>query len=83
MLNRNHALGVCTDMKALPVAATAVLLLSVGWVVAQRERPGQGGPAVGTPAPNFKIKSLDGKSEFELKSNFGKRPTVLIFGSYT
>jgi hypothetical protein len=37
----------------------------------------------GDPAPNFKLQILRSKDSFELKSNFGKRPTVLIFGSYT
>ena len=35
-------------------------------------------------APEFKIKSLDGKSEFDLaESKKDKKPIVLIFGSYT
>ena len=38
---------------------------------------------VGEIAPNFKLKSLDGKSETELSEFKGKKPVVLIFGSYT
>ena len=38
---------------------------------------------VGQKAPGFKLKSLDGKSETELSSFKGKKPVVLIFGSYT
>lgn len=38
---------------------------------------------VGDPAVNFSLKSPDGKSAFTLSSNFGKRPTFLVFGSYT
>jgi hypothetical protein len=37
----------------------------------------------GETAPSFKLQVLRSKDMFELKSNFGKRPTVLIFGSYT
>lgn len=38
---------------------------------------------LGDPAVNFSLKAPDGKSSFTLSSNFGKRPTFLIFGSYT
>jgi hypothetical protein len=41
------------------------------------------GPAVGAKAPTFTLKMLKSESTFSLASNFGKRPTVLIFGSYT
>ena len=41
------------------------------------------GPAVGTDAPTFTLKALKSDDTFSLKDNFGKRPTVLIFGSYT
>ena len=38
---------------------------------------------VGDPAPDFKLKTKDGKSEVELSSFKGKRAVVLVFGSYT
>ena len=41
------------------------------------------GPKVGDVAPSFKLASLDGKEEFELKTFKGARPVVLLFGSYT
>lgn len=44
---------------------------------------GRGRAALGKPAPDFEIAALDGKSKFKLSDNFGKKPTVLIFGSYT
>ena len=37
----------------------------------------------GDKAPNFKLNILHSEKTFELKSNFGERPTILIFGSYT
>lgn len=40
-------------------------------------------PQVGEVAPNFVLKSIDGSQETELSSFHGKRPVVLIFGSYT
>ena len=41
------------------------------------------GLKVGQVAPTFKLKSLDGKSETDLASFKGKKPVVLLFGSYT
>lgn len=38
---------------------------------------------IGDIAPTFKLKSLDGKTETDLASFAGKKPVVLIFGSYT
>ncbi len=38
---------------------------------------------VGDVAPGFKLDSLDGKSETELGQYKGKKPVILIFGSYT
>ena len=38
---------------------------------------------VGQQAPQFTLKSLDGKSETRLKDYQDKKPIVLIFGSYT
>ena len=37
----------------------------------------------GNLAPLFKLKSQDGKSETDLAAFRGKRPVILIFGSYT
>ena len=38
---------------------------------------------VGEVAPDFALKSLDGKSETKLSDFRGKKPVVLFFGSYT
>lgn len=46
-------------------------------------QPTRAAPQAGESAPSFKLKSLDGKSEFELTSVRGKRPVLLLFGSYT
>ncbi len=37
----------------------------------------------GKPAPNFKLKSLDGKRQVELTSFASNKPVALLFGSYT
>lgn len=43
----------------------------------------EGDLKVGDKASDFTLKLLGSKKKFTLSSNFGKRPTVLIFGSYT
>ena len=40
-------------------------------------------PKVGDTAPLFTLKTLDGKREVSLDSFRGKRPVMVIFGSYT
>ena len=40
-------------------------------------------PKVGEPAPDFELKTLDGKETIKLSQFKGSRPVVLIFGSYT
>lgn len=38
---------------------------------------------VGDRAPDFRLKTLDGQRTIRLSAFRGKRPVVLIFGSYT
>ena len=49
----------------------------------RRRRGSRPSLKVGQMAPTFKLKSLDGESETDLSEFRGKRPVVLIFGSYT
>ena len=44
-------------------------------------RPGE--LQVGDKAPDVELVALDGRSRFRLSEILGKRPLVLIFGSYT
>ena len=37
----------------------------------------------GDVAPDFKLKTLDGKRTMRLHAHRGQQPVVLIFGSYT
>jgi len=37
----------------------------------------------GSPAPDFELKTIDGKKTVRLSSFRGTRPVALIFGSYT
>jgi hypothetical protein len=41
------------------------------------------GPRVGQPAPDFALKTADGKRTVRLSQYRGKRPVVLVFGSFT
>ena len=42
-----------------------------------------GGVDEGKPAPDFQLKTVDGKNEVKLSSFEGTKPVALIFGSYT
>jgi hypothetical protein len=44
---------------------------------------GAEGPKVEEPAPNFSLATHDGKSTVTLRNYRGKKPVVLIFGSFT
>ncbi len=48
----------------------------------RRSRPDDA-PKVGDMAPTFTLKSLDGDSSTNLADYRGKKPVVLLFGSYT
>jgi hypothetical protein len=41
------------------------------------------GPRVGQPAPNFTLRTIDGKETVQLAKVIGKKPVVLVFGNYT
>jgi thiol-disulfide isomerase/thioredoxin len=41
------------------------------------------GPGLNQSAPDFTLKTADGKQEVRLSSLFGSRPIVLVFGNYT
>ncbi len=43
----------------------------------------QPGPAVGTPAPDFTLRTVDGKEAITLSKQVGPKPVVLIFGNFT
>ena len=43
----------------------------------------QEGPKVGALAPDFTLKSVDGKETVQLSKETGTRPVVLVFGNFT
>jgi hypothetical protein len=44
---------------------------------------GSEGPNLDAPAPDFTLKSPDGKTTITLSDSKGKKPVVLVFGSFT
>ena len=71
-------------MRTLICCVTVIALLAPGGVLA-RERPARSKTNLkaGDKAPDFTLKLLGSDGKFKLSSNFGKKPTVLVFGSYT
>lgn len=70
--------------------AGAALLLAAftaeAWAQSTRPQTGRRPTEVakeGDKAPDFRLKTLDGKREVHLQSYAGKKPVALIFGSYT
>jgi hypothetical protein len=59
------------------------IIIALGVACSLAQMPKEGTLRVGDTAPNFKLKEVGKQTWFELKSNVGVRPTVLIFGSYT
>jgi thiol-disulfide isomerase/thioredoxin len=41
------------------------------------------GPQLGQPAPNFTLKTVDGKDTVQLAKLIGSKPVVLVFGNFT
>jgi hypothetical protein len=63
------------------VAAFAIQLCTL--LLYAGERPREGGLKVGDAAPDFTLKSPDDKKKVTLSEFSGKKPVVLVFGSYT
>ncbi len=43
----------------------------------------QPGPALGEKAPDFTLRTVDGKDEITLSKKIGPKPVVLVFGNFT
>ena len=74
------------------IMALIVVLVLTGRAEARRDGKRGGGRAErqqaeelkpGDPAPDFELKKLDGAGKVKLSVFRGKKPVVLIFGSYT
>ena len=75
---------------AFPLALICTLALLAAPASAQQKKQSKKGDQrtatslnIGATAPDFKLKTMDGNSEVQLSSFRGKRPVVLVFGSYT
>ena len=69
-------------MSALTLIAT-VDIFAQGRRGSGPDRREQGSLKVGQKAPDFKLTLIDGKKSVKLSSFKGKKPVVLVFGSYT
>jgi ferric-dicitrate binding protein FerR (iron transport regulator) len=64
-------------------------MIGTAWAAEPTSRAAATMPATGSAAqpgqvaPDFTLKTLDGKSEVTLSSFKDRRPVVLVFGSYT
>lgn len=76
----------------LVVAALAVLFGVAVWKIGgpsmllgmlRYDERREGTFKVGDKAPDVSLVRLDGKGRVELARSFGRRPMVLVFGSYT
>jgi cytochrome oxidase Cu insertion factor (SCO1/SenC/PrrC family) len=77
-------------MKALVGVVMTLALLAAGGALGQQSGGRHGGDLrmpdtlrVGDVAPDFKLRTKDGSREVQLSSFKGKRPVVLVFGSFT
>lgn len=71
---------------ALAAILVATPLASSGSPDTDEQRRGQRRPAapkVGAKAPSVKLEYLSDGKIYDLGKSLGKRPTVLVFGSYT
>lgn len=62
----------------MPSKLAMVTGLFCGEIGSMRE-----GPEVGQPAPEFHLRAVDNRTSFALSQFRGKKPVVLIFGSFT
>jgi hypothetical protein len=79
-----------TAMKTSIGIVLTIALLAVSTVLGQQSGGRHGGDLrmpdtlrVGDVAPDFKLRTKDGSREVQLSSFKGKRPVVLVFGSFT
>ena len=49
----------------------------------KKKQKDESGPAVGEEAPDFEMRTLEGDKVVKLSDFRGKKPVVLVFGSYT
>jgi hypothetical protein len=70
------------DKRGPPPDMPSRLTLLLGLLNGEIGSPGEG-PKVGAMAPDFRLKQHDGDKEVSLSDYRGKKPVVLVFGSFT
>jgi hypothetical protein len=75
MLPRGPAGFSPGDAPSIPVLVRGLYAGEIGSI--------QEGPQVGDTAPDFTLKSIDGKETIKLSKEIGKKPVVLVFGNFT
>jgi hypothetical protein len=65
-------------MRHFPMWAMPLVPFEPMWTFVRRGQVG-----VGDIAPDFSLRTIDRTTEVTLSSHRGRRPVVLIFGSYT
>jgi hypothetical protein len=65
-------------MRHFPMWAMPLMPFEAMWTRARR-----GATRVGELAPDFTLRTIDRRTEVTLSAHRGRRPVVLIFGSYT
>ncbi len=75
MIPRGPAGFAPGDGPSIPVLVKGLYAGEIGSI--------QEGPKVGAVAPDFTLKSIDGKETVQLSKETGKKPVVLVFGNFT
>ena len=81
-LNRSEQAGQSSETKKEKIKITPPPFLNEKWGL-QGDIRRVDTVHIGDMAPDFKLKTMDGKRTVNLGQFNGKRPVVLIFGSYT
>lgn len=84
-MSRTTAAARLILLLALLVACESSMLAEPGTRKKREPRPERVPDKLkqGDVAPDFELKSVDGKRQVQLSSFRGERPVALIFGSYT
>ncbi|HYG75721.1 MAG TPA: hypothetical protein VEK08_12010 [Planctomycetota bacterium] len=73
-------------MLRIHLLSAFLILLSTGLCAGQGRARGERWPdklKEGDAAPDFTLKSPDGKTTFQLSAHKDKKPVVIVLGSYT
>lgn len=85
MRRRLRFLWLGTGLVVLGLAVAA--LVTIGprnlWGMLLYDQREEGNLRVGDQAPDVLLTALDGSTQVRLRDRVGKKPLVLIFGSYT